>query len=161
MALKNCIDCGKASHTDNTQCIYCGSSRFQTKDLLDSAWLIFAIFSILVVITFYYGNRVLNQLNVGVISARDFRNCTNDRIITSMKNTFNDSVYAQENNFTVKSLSVNNYPFQHPDAIIACKVNLTLSNNKKLTYIYQIKYIYGEYIFDYYAIDPSVNLQHK
>lgn len=155
MGLKSCLDCGKTSHTDNHHCIYCGSVKFKTTDLLDSAWLIFAIFSILVMLTFFYGTQVLNQLNVGVISARDFRDCTNDRIVTSMKNTFNHSDYALKKELTVATLAAKSYPFQHQDALIACRADLTLSNGTNSAYIYQIKYLDGQYIFEHYPLGRS------
>lgn len=157
MGLKSCLDCGKTSHTDNHQCIYCGSVKFQTADLLDSAWLIFAIFSVLVMITFFYGTQVLNQLNVGVISARDFRDCNNDRIVTSMKNTFNESEYAIKNQFTVKTLEAKHYPFQHKNALIACHVDLTLSDGRAHEYIYQIKYLHGQYRFEHYPLNNAAD----
>ena len=150
MGLKSCIDCGKTSHTDVNQCVYCGSSKFQTKDLLDSAWLIFVIFSILVALTFFYGNRMLNQLNVGVISAKDFKNCTNDRIKTSMRKSFEEGSAALEKQLIVKNIEAKQIKASKKDILIACEVELQLNNNKVESYIYEIKYIHGEYSFDYH-----------
>lgn len=157
MGLKSCGDCGKTSHTDKNHCIYCGSSKFKTTDLLDSAWLIFAIFSVMVAMTFFYGNRVLNELNIGVLSARDFRNCHNDRMIISLRNVFNESDYAVKNKLRATSLEAKIYPYQKDDALIACKVNMHLSDDTDHTYIYQIKYSHGHYIFEHYPLNRLVD----
>lgn len=148
MGLKKCQGCGKPAKEKSLQCAYCGGHYFDETDFFDSAWLIFAIFTILVAVTFFFGNQFLNQLNIGVISARDFRNCTNDRITTAIKNHFHESKYSLRNRVTVESLRSKQHQNQKPNVLIACKVEFTLSNQTKLVQVYQIKYLHGDYYYE-------------
>ena len=102
----------------------------------------------MVLVTFFFGNQFLNQLNIGVISGRDFRNCTNDRITTAMKNNFHQSKYSIRNKVTVISLQSKEYQYKKEHSILACKVEFTLSNQTTLNYVYQIKYLHGDYYYE-------------
>lgn len=148
MGLKKCQGCGKPARENIKQCTYCGALYFDETDFFDSPWLIFAIFSILVSVTFFFGNQFLNQLNIGVISARDFRNCTNDRITTAMKNHFHQSKYSIRNKVTVVDLKSKEYADKKNNAVVACKVEYLLSNQTTLVYVYQIKYLHGDYYYE-------------
>lgn len=159
MALRPCEDCKKDYSDRAAQCIHCGAPNplmvHPTQD--DSNTLTEFVIGCLIVgvLLFFYGKdliayagHLLNSLNVGVLSESQLQDCENDRIKTSMKQTFDESAYAQTYHLKAITIQTSESSVKQKGSILACNATLTTNSAETFRFIYQFKKHEGGYLIE-------------
>ncbi len=142
MSLKPCPECGHNYSSQAKSCPQCAapnSDYESTSDRMFSGVNSLILFGALLGGVYFFGNPVLNYFNVGIVGAKDLKNCSNDRIKMQMLNTFNESPYALQTH--IKAIKVQNeqaVDFSQDSALV-CDVNLVLSNTESLDFRFDFK----------------------
>lgn len=152
MSLKNCEDCGQDYSKKAEKCIHCGAPNQDQES--DSSWgsfIIFAVIGWLLYANFggisHFFKELLNAANVGVISEYDLKDCNNDRIKTSMKQSFDESPYAQT--YHLKAIMIETTQKKVDQGyLLSCNAKMTLNNNEVVNYTFNFSKQDDQYLIE-------------